>query len=535
MARMKYIFAICCLFCFLLKILTIAIIQLEEESTRTDALAAKTFSTMSPSLSEGSGSITAPNGNATKSNFVCKSNIKGGAELANMQSASIGKTGTFRAVVIARRMMNNSRRSARNLLAESDRSLSLHSDTADERTPLQKSSINENKAVTSEENFFQNFIDIWIGKPISLLLGFAPFAIASHYLDWGPQYIFWLNFLTMVPLASILGDFTEEAALHTNDIVGGLLNASFGNAVEVVVAINALMNDEIRVVQASMIGSIFSNLLLVLGCCFFFGGLYYKEQPFSGLNASSGMGLLALSSVAMILPTPFAAYWDIQDHSVLTISRISAVFLLLSYLQLLYFQLFTHRDSFEAEAESAPSPKGGNNLEVARAEEEEEEEEEEASIPMWMALLGLGLTTGLVTKFSDYLVESIDGFCTESGISRTFVGLIILPIVGNAVEHITAVSVAMKDKMDLALGVCIGSCTQIALFVVPVTVIWGWAAGKPMTLNFPVYEIALYILSIFTVSVCLSTGKSNWLLGSVLCVTYVMLAIGFWFEKVENF
>ena len=127
------------------------------------------------------------------------------------------------------------------------------------------------------------------------------------------------------------------------------------------------------------------------------------------------------------------------------------------------------------------------------------------------------------------------GFCTESGISRTFVGLIILPIVGNAVEHITAVSVAMKDKMDLALGVCIGSCTQIALFVVPVTVIWGWAAGKPMTLNFPVYEIALYILSIFTVSVCLSTGKSNWLLGSVLCVTYVMLAIGFWFEKVENF
>jgi len=530
MARMKYIFAICCLFCFLLKILTIAIIQLEEESTRTDALAAKTFSTMSPSLSEGSGSITAPNGNATKSNFVCKSNIKGGAELANMQSASIGKTGTFRAVVIARRMMNNSRRSARNLLAESDRSLSLHSDTADERTPLQKSSINENKAVT-----WQNFLDIWIGKPISLLLGFAPFAIASHYLDWGPQYIFWLNFLTMVPLASILGDFTEEAALHTNDIVGGLLNASFGNAVEVVVAINALMNDEIRVVQASMIGSIFSNLLLVLGCCFFFGGLYYKEQPFSGLNASSGMGLLALSSVAMILPTPFAAYWDIQDHSVLTISRISAVFLLLSYLQLLYFQLFTHRDSFEAEAESAPSPKGGNNLEVARAEEEEEEEEEEASIPMWMALLGLGLTTGLVTKFSDYLVESIDGFCTESGISRTFVGLIILPIVGNAVEHITAVSVAMKDKMDLALGVCIGSCTQIALFVVPVTVIWGWAAGKPMTLNFPVYEIALYILSIFTVSVCLSTGKSNWLLGSVLCVTYVMLAIGFWFEKVENF
>jgi len=278
-----------------------------------------------------------------------------------------------------------------------------------------------------------------------------------------------------------------------------------------------------------MIGSIFSNLLLVLGMCFFFGGIYHKEQSFSGLNAMSGMGLLALSSIAMILPTPFAAYWEVEDESVLIISRVSAIFLLLSYLQLLYFQLYTHKDSFEAESlENNENRKSDDNGEG-------DDHEEEATIPMWMALLGLTLTTGLVTIFSDFLVESIDGFCVESGISRSFVGLIILPIVGNAVEHITAVSVAMKNKMDLALGVAIGSCTQIALFVVPVTVLWGWYVNKPMTLNFPTYEITLYILSIFTVSLCLGTGRSNWLLGSVLMVTYFMVAIGFWFEKVQDF
>jgi len=467
--------------------------------------------------------------------FVCRENVRTGSELVDYDTASFGIAGSFRAPAVARRYMNASRLSLRSkttvdvikeFVGISDGSgITIDSNIASEQTPL-KANSDEEKA-TSDGSlivapggpcYYSNFVNIWIGKPISFLLFCAPFACASHYLEWGPQWIFWLNFLTMVPLASILGDFTEEAALHTNEVVGGLLNASFGNAVEVVVGIQALLNNEIRVVQSSMIGSIFSNLLLVLGMCFLFGGLTRKEQNFSSLQAMSGMGLLALSSIAMILPTPFASYWELEDESVLTISRVAAIFLLVSYLQLLFFQLYTHKDSFAGD---------GNN--------EEEEEEETPTVPMWMALLGLGLTTASVTVFSDYLVESIDGFCTESGISRTFVGLIILPIVGNAVEHITAVSVAMKNKMDLALGVAIGSSTQIALFVVPVTVLWGWLANKPMTLNFPIYEVSLYVISIFTVSVCLNTGKSNWLLGSILMTTYVMLAIGFWFEKVEEF
>ena len=263
---------------------------------------------------------------------------------------------------------------------------------------------------------------------INILLVFIPFAIASNYLDWSPTAVFVLNFLAMIPLAAMLGDFTEEAAAHTNQTIGGLINASFGNAVEVVVAIQAMLSGQYRVVQASMIGSIFSNLLLVLGCCFLFGGLNYDEQKYSQLVATSNLSLLGLSCIALVLPTPIAEYYDVNDEEVLFISRIAAVFLIAMYLQLLYFQLKTHHAYFQ------------------------DEEEEPTTLPFSVAIIGLLSLTLLIALLSEFLVESIDGFCEESGISKTFTGLIILPIVGNAVEHMTAVSVAMKNKMDLAMG-----------------------------------------------------------------------------------
>lgn len=353
--------------------------------------------------------------------------------------------------------------------------------------------------------------DMVFGSYINIMLLFTPFAIASNYLNWSPTAIFVLNFLAMIPLASMLGDFTEEAAAHTNQTIGGLINASFGNAVEVVVAIQALLSGEYRVVQASMIGSIFSNLLLVLGCCFFFGGLLYDEQKYSQLIVTSNLSLLGLSCIALVLPTPFAEYYNNDDDEVLFISRAAAVFLILMYLQLLYFQLKTHAKYFE------------------------DEEEEETTLPFSVAVVGLLLLTLLIAMLSAFLVGSIDGFCEESGISKTFTGLIILPIVGNAVEHMTAVSVAMKNKMDLAMGVAVGSATQISLFVTPLIVLVGWAVDRPLTLNFPPFEICLFILSVFVVSIVVSNSKSNWLEGSMLIITYVMIAVGFWFEKVEDY
>ena len=178
----------------------------------------------------------------------------------------------------------------------------------------------------------------------------------------------------------------------------------------------------IRIHFMAVLGSIFSNLLLVLGCCFFFGGLKYKEQHFNATAATANMALLALSSIALVLPTPFAEYYNLEDDHVLTISRIAAIFLMSMYIQLLIFQLKTHTHIFDDEGQ----PKEND--------EPEQDDEEEASVPMSAAMLGLAITTLLVTVFSDYLVGSIDEYCETSGLSRTFVGLIILPIVGNAVE-----------------------------------------------------------------------------------------------------
>lgn len=225
------------------------------------------------------------------------------------------------------------------------------------------------------------------------------------------------------------------------------------------------------------------------------------------------MGLLALSSIALVLPTPFAEYYDLHDEHVLIVSRIAAIFLSCMYVQLLVFQLHTHADLFQGEGD----------------------ESELATISFVVALLGLLITTFLVALFSNYLVDSIDGFTESSGFSRTFVGIIILPIVGNAVEHVTAVTVATKNKMDLAMGVAVGSCTQISLLVVPLTVLVGWATGQDMTLNFPHFEIILYVLSVLTVSIVLSNPRCNWLEGSLLITTYLMIATGFWFENVKDF
>ena len=355
----------------------------------------------------------------------------------NPTPTAVGAMSAFRAAAMAKRWEKIAKRAAAQRKAQQQ----AESGCANELTPLkgEMPGGQPEEAPEEKETILEVLKDIIVGKFVSPLLLLAPFAYLAHRQQWGAIWIFWLNFFVMIPLAAILGDFTEEVALHTNQTIGGLVNATFGNAVEVVVAIQALLANEIRVVQASMIGSIFSNLLLVLGCCFFFGGLKYKEQTFNSTAATANMGLLALSSIALVLPTPFADYYNIQDEHVLTISRVAAIFLLSMYIQLLVFQLKTHAHLFDNDG-------GGEG------EENEEEEEEEARIPMSVSLLGLCLTTLSVTVFSDFLVGSIDDFCESSGVSRTFVGLIILPIVGNAVEHITAVTVAMKDKMDLAMG-----------------------------------------------------------------------------------
>ncbi|EQC31545.1 hypothetical protein SDRG_10717 [Saprolegnia diclina VS20] len=344
---------------------------------------------------------------------------------------------------------------------------------------------------------------------VNALLFLMPFAIWSYVAEWGDIPVFVLNFLTMMPLANILGESTEALAYHAGDTIGGLVNATFGNAVEVIIAIFALKSGEVGLVQSSLIGSMLSNMLLVLGSCFMaghFGGA--KESSFNGQGASINMSLLFVSSFTMLVPSYYQytkgvdATDDAREVSILGLSHISAIFLILMYVLLMVYQLVTHR-----------------------AEEEDNSEEEEPELSMTASIISLLVATLAVSIFSEFLVSSVDGFTETANIPKSFVGIILLPIVGNAVEHVTAVKVALKNNMELAMSVAIGSATQISLFVVPVCVVAGWIMGSPMSLAFNAFEAITYVIGTIIVYVIVADGKSNWLEGAMLIILYCLIGV----------
>mmetsp|Transcript_75407 Transcript_75407/g.245277 ORF Transcript_75407/g.245277 Transcript_75407/m.245277 type:complete len:411 (-) Transcript_75407:94-1326(-) len=342
---------------------------------------------------------------------------------------------------------------------------------------------------------------------LNILLIFVPLGIASHHLEWGSAATFSCNFVAIVPLAGILGAATEALSSHVGQMIGGLLNATFGNAVEMIVTINAIRAGLVGVVQGSLLGSILSNLLLVLGMAFFAAGLRMKESTFNSTGASANMSCLTLSSIALGLPTIYSNIPGTNFEDMLMISRISSVVIAIVYLLFLWFQLVTHADMFG----------------------EDDEEDEQATMSAFTSTLVLFGATCVVAVCSEYLVDSIEGVSEEYGLPKAFIGVILLPIVGNAAEHATAVTAAAKGKMNLALGVAIGSSTQIALFVVPFSVVVGWMYDVPMSLDFRVFDSTVLILSVFITSIVLHDGASNWLEGAMLVATYILIAIICWF------
>ncbi|KAJ5746577.1 Vacuolar calcium ion transporter [Penicillium odoratum] len=358
---------------------------------------------------------------------------------------------------------------------------------------------------------------------VNVLLIFVPLGIIAGALKWDSTAIFVLNFFAIIPLASLLSFATEELSATMGQALGGLMNATFGNAVELIVSIIALKDKQIRVVQASMLGSILSNILLVLGCCFFVGGLRYSEQSFNSTVASTMSSLMAVASASLIIPATLYAALSQSSHNaqdnILILSHGTAIILLIIYVMYLYFQLRSHAHLFE-ETNGSDTENGGL----------ETEEEEERLLSPWAATVALIAVTILVAICADYLVGSIDSIVQKTGISKTFIGLVLLPIVGNAAEHVTAVVVAYKDKMDLAIGVAIGSSLQIALFVTPFLVILGWIMGIEMTLHFQTFETVAFFISGLVVTFLIQDGKSNYLEGG-MCLgisRYVILALAFY-------
>lgn len=349
---------------------------------------------------------------------------------------------------------------------------------------------------------------------LSLLLLCFPFSLLSKYLHWNDGFTFTFSMLTMIPLAWLLGDATEELALKTNVTIGGFLNATFGNAVELIVAILALKEGLLRVVQASLLGSILSNSLLVLGSAFFLGGLKYKEQQFNSAGAKTVSSMLMLAVLTLSIPATYMGItsWDAdkEEKEILHVSHISAIVLFVMYLCFLLFQLKTHQHLFLSD---------------------DDDEEDEPTMTLFGALFLLALTTAIVSLEAEFVVDSIERVAESWGLSDTFIGIILLPIAGNAAEHVTAIKVAMNNKMDLTLGVVVGSSTQIAVLVVPVLVLLGWIIGQKLTLYFELLQTVIMALSVLIVNIVVGNGRSNWLEGALLLAAYFVIAVAFFFDK----
>ncbi|KAF2708763.1 calcium/proton exchanger [Pleomassaria siparia CBS 279.74] len=408
---------------------------------------------------------------------------------------------------------------------------------------------------------------------INILLIFVPLGFAFEYghVSSSPWPVFIVNFIAIIPLAGTLSYATEELALRVGETMGGLLNASFGNAVELIVSIQALIKNEIIIVKTSLIGSMLSNLLLVLGMSFYFGGINRTEQFFNVTVAQTAASLLALCIGSLIIPTVFhTALIEDQTDGTTTdnkknqgLSRGTAIILLFVYACYLVFQLRSHADMYNAPSQKVAKKKSSRKEEgdafrgiaaigagtaaasggminenklVKEEAEEEEDEVEEPSLSVWGAVITLTISTVLVAFCSEFMVSAIDGITGPgSALGKTFVGLILLPIVGNAAEHATAVTVAIKDKMDLAIGVAVGSSMQIALLVLPLVVILGWITGHDcMTLYFDNFQIVVLFVAILLVNYLIQDGKSHWLEGMLLMCTYVIIALAAWFYPNPN-
>jgi Ca2+:H+ antiporter len=355
------------------------------------------------------------------------------------------------------------------------------------------------------------------------LLLFVPISIAAHFLEWGSAVVFITSGLAIVPLAAFMGNATEEIAVVVGPSLGGLLNATFGNATELIIALIALNAGLVNVVKATITGSIISNLLLVMGFSMLLGGLRYKEQEFQPIVARVNASSMNLAVIAILLPTAVdATSTGIGESTLQRLSVAVAVVLILVYGLTLLFSMKTHSYLFEVglvDIEEMDDP----NLENPHSEEK-------VNLWLWIGVL-LGITL-LVALESELLVDTLEEATSQLGLSALFTGVIVLPVIGNAAEHATAVTVAMKNKMDLSVSVAVGSSLQIALFVAPVLVLAGWLMGQPMDLDFNTFELVAVAVSVLIANSISSDGKSNWLEGTLLLATYVVLSLAFYFHPV---
>jgi Ca2+:H+ antiporter len=347
---------------------------------------------------------------------------------------------------------------------------------------------------------------------LNILLLALPAAAVLEFTHAASLWIFVVAAVGIIPLAGILGEATEVLAEYSGPTIGGLLNATMGNATELIIAIIALRAGHIQVVKASLSGSIIGNLLLVLGLSVLVGGIGRQRQTFSRTAAGTNSTMLFLAVVALVMPAVFdlAVFGDLRPNGevIQRLSLWTSGVLIVIYAISFIFVLKTHATLFSGERDA------GHDL---------------PSRSWQAALASLVIATLAIGWLSELLVGEIESVTRSLGMTELFVGVIVVAIIGNAAEHSTAVVMARQDKMDLAMSIAIGSSTQIALFVAPLLVFISVLIGKPMTLVFNVFEIVAVALSVLAVDMICSDGETNWFEGAQLLAIYVMLAVAFYF------
>ncbi len=352
------------------------------------------------------------------------------------------------------------------------------------------------------------------------LLIFIPITIVAEKLEWSALTVFVLSAIAIVPLAIWLSTATEELAVTLGPSIGGLLNAVFGNATELIIALVALRAGLVDIVKASITGTIVSNLLLVMGLSMLLGGLRYKEQEFKPVVARMNGSTMTLAVVAIVLPATVISTSNVVEPSAITgLSLFVAGVLIAVYAFTLLFSLKTHSYLYEV---------GVTDLEADGAGGTVHAEAEKPNLWLWLGVL-FAATIG-VAFVSEIFVGAVEEATAGLGLTPLFTGVILLPLVGGAAEYVTAVRVALKNNMDLSVSVAMGSSLLVALLVAPLLVIVGQVIGQPMDLNFNLFEVVAIAISVIVANLISLDGRSNWLEGMLLLATYAVLGAAFYYH-----
>lgn len=351
----------------------------------------------------------------------------------------------------------------------------------------------------------------WITRIGLALLILIPVSIILAYVNISPVVKFIVSALAIIPLAGIMGRSTEHLSSKVGAGLSSFLNASFGNAAELIIGFSALRAGLHEIVKASITGAIIGNVLLVVGISFLLGGLKYKKQEFNRTTMSIGATLLLLSAIGLVVPALYHSIALGQPKIIeQELSLEIAIVLFIVYILSLLFTFRTHKHLYVGQPD-----KEHHNLKEAWGTKK--------------AISILLISTGFIILVSENLVAAIEPAAHTIGMSEIFVGVILVAIIGNAVEHFAAIPFALKDNMDVSLGIAVGGSQQIALFVAPVLVFLSYLVGQPMDLLFSMFEVAAVLLAVLVINFVAADGESNWMEGVLLLSVYVILAIAFYF------